>query len=78
MNDIIEVDRPLAPQQTAIAEQSPMGMMLSAMSQGASLEQIEKMMALQERWEAGEARKAYNTAFAAFKAAPRVRGTFAA
>lgn len=69
MNDIIEVDRPLAPQQTAIAEQSPMGMMLSAMSQGASLEQIEKMMALQERWEAGEARKAYNTAFAAFKAA---------
>jgi hypothetical protein len=32
------------------------------------VEQIEKMMALQERWEANEARKTYNAAFAAFKA----------
>ena len=51
----------------AVSEASPMGMMLAAMRQGANLEQVEKMMALQERWEANEAKKAYDTAFAAFK-----------
>jgi len=58
-----------AEQQTGtIAAQSPMGMMLAAMNQGASLEQVEKMMDLQDRWERKEAEKAYNAAFAAFKA----------
>lgn len=52
----------------AVANSSPASMMLAAMQQGASLEQIEKMMELQARWEAGEARKAYNTAFSDFKA----------
>jgi hypothetical protein len=52
----------------AVADNSPASLMLNALSRGASPEQIEKMMALQERWEAGEARKAYNVAFAAFKA----------
>jgi hypothetical protein len=52
----------------AVADQSPMSMMLAAQQQGASLDQIERMMALQERWEANEARKAYNAAFSAFKA----------
>lgn len=47
---------------------SPMGMMLAAMRQGASLEQIGQMMDLQERWQKAEARKAYDAAFAAFKA----------
>jgi hypothetical protein len=51
----------------AVPETSPMGLMLAAMRQGANLEQVEKMMALQERWEANEAKKAYDTAFAAFK-----------
>ena len=61
--------KPLAVQQGgALAVNSPAAMMLQAMSQGASLEQVEKMMALQERWEAGEARKVYNAAFASFKA----------
>lgn len=61
--------RPLAVHQGgALAVNSPAAMMLQAMSQGASLEQVEKMMALQERWEAGEARKLYNQAFALFKA----------
>lgn len=52
----------------ALPETSPAGMMLAAMRQGASLEQVEKMMDLQARWEATEARKAYNAAFSAFKA----------
>lgn len=50
------------------AANSPMGMMLSAIQQGATLEQVEKMMDLQERWEKKEAKKSYDAAFASFKA----------
>lgn len=62
--------------QTAVAAQqpagqvpanSPMGMMMAAMAQGISPEQISQMMDLQERWEQREAEKAYNDALAAFK-----------
>lgn len=61
--------QPLAVQGTgAIAANSPAAMMMQAMSQGADLAQIGKMMDLQDRWERKEAEKAYNTAFAAFKA----------
>ncbi|HBO8849702.1 TPA: ERF family protein [Pseudomonas aeruginosa] len=52
----------------AVAANSPMGMMLAAVKQGATLEQVEKMMDLQERWEKAEAKKAYDAAFANFKA----------
>lgn len=52
----------------ALAANSPMGMMMAAMSQGASLDQVSQMMDLQDRWERKEAEKAYNAAFAAFKA----------
>ncbi|QKH46076.1 ERF family protein [Achromobacter denitrificans] len=45
-----------------------MGMMLAAVQQGATLEQVEKMMDLQERWAKAEAKKAYDEAFANFKA----------
>ena len=61
-------DAPPTEQAMTVADGSPASMMLAALRQGASLEQVEKMMSLQERWEANEARKAYNTAFAAFKA----------
>ena len=57
-----------APGATALAPTSPAGMMMAALAQGASLESIEKMMDLQDRYEKREAEKAYNTAFAAFKA----------
>lgn len=50
-----------------LPETSPAGMMLAAMSRGASLEQVEKMMDLQERWERREAEKAFRDAFAAFR-----------
>lgn len=68
MSEIIE-----APQSAVVTHKdhvpanSPMGMMLSAMQQGATLEQVEKMMDLQERWEEREAEKAFNDALAAFK-----------
>lgn len=54
--------------ESAAPANSPIGMMLAAMNQGATLEQVEKMMDLQERWQKGEAKKAYDAAFAAFKA----------
>jgi hypothetical protein len=68
--ELIEREPTTRPQGSAVAlsDNSPASMMLAAMQQGASLEQIEKMMELQERWEAGEARKKYNAAFSAFKA----------
>lgn len=70
MSEIIEMEQSqaaIAPQQKGPAADSPMGMMMAAMSQGATLEQVEKMMELQQKWAAIEAKKAYDAAFAAFK-----------
>jgi hypothetical protein len=49
---------------------SPAEMIRMAVSGGADLEQLEKLLELQERWEAKEAHKAYNKAIAAFKSVP--------
>jgi len=54
------------------AQSSPSSIMLEAMGKGANLETIEKMLTLQERWEANEAKKAYNVDMAAFKENPPV------
>ena len=52
---------------------TPMQMLQIAVEKGASLEQLSKLMDLQERWEANEARKAFVVAKAAFKAdAPKL------
>jgi hypothetical protein len=51
-----------------VAANSPMGMMMAAVKQGIPLDQIKEMMSIQREWEADEARKAFNEAFAAFKA----------
>ena len=56
------------PQQSlALASNSPAAMMLAAMERGATLEQVEKMMDLQERWERREAEKAFNAALSSFR-----------
>lgn len=47
---------------------TPMQMVAMAVVNGEPTERLEKLMALQERFEANEARKAFNEAFAAFKA----------
>ncbi len=63
------VDEAPAPRQelaTAPAA-NPMAMLAHAVANGTSIEQLDKLMALQERWEGNEARKAFNKAFAAFK-----------
>lgn len=50
------------------AAATPMEMLHRAVSQGASVEVLEKLLALQERWEAGQARRAFDAAVADAKA----------
>ena len=47
---------------------TPAHLLQLAVQQNADLDKLERLMALQERWEATEARKAYDAAFSAFKA----------
>ena len=49
---------------------TPMDMLNMAVSQNADLDKMEKLMALHERWQANEAKKAYVVAMGAFKADP--------
>lgn len=49
---------------------SPAQMIREAIDGKASLEQMDKLLALQEKWEANQAKKAYHKAMAAFKADP--------
>lgn len=53
------------PENTAL---TPMAMLDRAVSQGANVETLDKLMGLQERWEANRARKAFDAAIAAAKA----------
>lgn len=50
------------------SELTPMGMLDRAVQGGASIEVLEKLMALQERWEGNSARKAFDAAIADAKA----------
>ena len=54
-----------APQTVAL---TPMAMIDKAISQGVGVEALEKLLALQERWEAGQGRKAFDRAIADAKA----------
>ncbi|WP_186013784.1 ERF family protein [Burkholderia gladioli] len=47
---------------------TPADLLRIAVESGADLDRLEKLMGLQERWEAKEAKRAYDQAFAAFKA----------
>lgn len=51
-----------------LAPNSPIAMMLAARAQGVSMQEFREMMDLHVDWERHEAEKAYNVAFAAFKA----------
>lgn len=70
MNAIVIDTKPEQPKAAlpVVQEGSPAALMLSALGQGASLESIEKMMDLQDRWERNQAEKQYNAAFSSFKA----------
>lgn len=69
-NPLIHLPATTAPAQVETQPLTPMGLIQMAVSKGADITQLERLMALQERWEENEARKAFNAAFAAFKANP--------
>lgn len=56
------------PQHSALAPITPMEMLDRAISSGAGIETLERLMSLQERWEKNQARKAFDDAMAAAKA----------
>lgn len=67
-----------APREVAtLSGATPADLVAYAMKSGAPMETLEKFVALQERWEANEARKQFNKAFAAFKseAVKIIKGT---
>ncbi len=51
----------------AALKPDPMTMLVTAIERDVSVEKMEKLLDLQERWEASEAKKAYNRAFAKFQ-----------
>lgn len=57
-------------QGTAVAAANPMQLLQSALDRGATIEQMQQLMDLQERWESNNARKAFVAAMAAFKSEP--------
>jgi len=59
--------REAAPVPTPVQDQTPMHMLSVAVRNGMDVATIKDLMALQERWDANEARKAFNGAFADFK-----------
>jgi hypothetical protein len=56
------------PEPRAVAAVTPMDMLNRAVETGASLEMVEKLMTLQERWDASQARKQFDAAVADAKA----------
>src|SRR5574340_80663 len=76
MNEIIEPGTAIAAapaMSTSLAvtaPMTPMELISNAVANGASIEMVERLMALQEKMEANEARKAFVAAMAEFKAEP--------
>lgn len=65
MNAVVQHEIPGLPAPQQI---TPMHMLQIAVQQGADLQKLEKLMELQERWEANQARKAFDAAMSAAKA----------
>lgn len=63
---VVERMEPSAP--SSPVPMTPMAMLNRALASGASVEMMEKLLALQERYEANEARRAFDEAMAAAKA----------
>lgn len=80
-DETVEVEAKPVQQATAVAKHentsvpavsngamTPMQMLSTALERGASMDVLEKLMTLQERWEDNQARKAFDEAMAAAKA----------
>lgn len=70
MEELKITDRRNRPEETAVVEASPNAVVMMAMQKGYSPELVEKMMDLQSKYEANEARKAFFQAVAEFKRNP--------
>lgn len=76
MSDVMDVEiaelqqakPPAIQQQHALAVTTPADLLRIAIDKDADLDRLEKLMELQERWEAKHAKRAYDDAFASFKA----------
>lgn len=68
MNDVVTKMNP--PEQAVAVAITPMDMLAMAMEKGSDLDLIERLMTLQERWEATQAKKAFDEALSQFKANP--------
>ena len=55
------------PLQRAVSMPTPADMLMAAVQGGADIEKLERLMALQERWEAAQAKKDFVAAMAEFK-----------
>jgi hypothetical protein len=66
MNAVVQHELPGMPANQI----TPMHMLQIAVQQGADLDKLQKLMDLQDRWEANNARKAFVAAMAAFKSEP--------
>lgn len=64
MAEVVRMEQPQLP-----AAVTPMDMLDRAIASGAGIDVLEKLMGLQERWEKNSARKAFDAAMAAAKAA---------
>jgi len=64
MNEVAKIER------QEVAAVTPMQMLQIAVEKGTDLDQLQKLMDLQDRWESNQAKKAYVAAMTAFKADP--------
>lgn len=60
----------LVPIDKAAVDVTPLGILQIAVEQGANVDKLAKLLELQERWQANQARQAYNAAMAKFKQRP--------
>lgn len=65
MNDVIEVEQNV--NTPVVSQLNPMSLMQVAVESNADIDKLEKLMALQERWEAGNAKKSFYSALAEFQ-----------
>lgn len=68
MNNIIEQSVVNATPLALSADQSPMALAVAALERNIDLDKLRQFMDLQQQWQKQEAEKAYNAAFAQFKA----------
>jgi hypothetical protein len=68
MSNVEVLPQPPVPSFAPSTALTPMAMLAQAVERGADITIIEKMMALSERWEANQARKAFDEAISAAKA----------